>query len=293
MPSLIKFNSEPLKKLGFHISFHKKYIHTKLNLHSVEHILISVVMNGKRRHHLGQHYYDETGMTASIIHYGQKHDIITDEQGVDVYNIFIDIKKLPIFIASDKLKSVFSLILPLHPSLQFSLNRMIRIQLTNTDFFSNILRLMLNEVHSTSESNSHQSLSFLNIFFTQLCREASSQGIQLSSQQTKSHIPTKIIQLREFLDINYKDNLSIDFLARKFHYSASHLRKCFKEYSGKSIIEYIHHRRIQMAMFMLKDTNQKIITICLECGFNEMSFFNKKFKSISGQSASDYRTSNN
>jgi len=250
-------------------------------------------MNGNRRHYLGQHHYDEKGMTASIIHYGQKHDIITDDEGVDVYNIFLDLKKLPPFIASDKLKSVFSLILPLHPSLQFSLNRMIRVQLLNTDFFSNILHLLHLEAKGESESKNHQVLAFLNIFFTQLCREASSQGIQLSSEQVKSHIPAKIIKLREYLDIHYKDDLSIDFLAQQFHYSASHLRKCFKEYSGKSIIEYIHHRRIQMAMFMLKDTNNKIIDICLDCGFNEMSFFNKKFKSISGQSAREYRSSNN
>jgi AraC-like DNA-binding protein len=292
LPPITKVTSKNLKKLGFDLTFHKDYIHKNLRLHSVNHVLISIVMNGNRRHYLGQHSYEEQGMTASIIHYGQTHDIVTDDKGVDAYNIFLDMSRLPSFKASEKIQSVYSQILPLHPSLQFSLNRMIRIQLNNTSFFEKILHLMWVEINSQSESNIQQSISFLNIFITELCREASSQSIELSSTQLNKRIPDNIIKLREYLDLNYKKNLNIDSLAKQFNFSPSHLRKCFKEYSGKSIIEYIHHRRIQMAMFMLKDSHLKIIDICLECGFNEMSFFNKKFKSICGMNAREYRTSN-
>ena len=67
-----KIKTETLKLLGFEINYHPKYVHKKLSLHAVDHVLISVIMDGNRRHYLGQHHYDETGMTASIIHYGQQ-----------------------------------------------------------------------------------------------------------------------------------------------------------------------------------------------------------------------------
>jgi AraC-like DNA-binding protein len=124
-----------------------------------------------------------------------------------------------------------------------------------------------------------------------LCREAVSQGFKLSTLSDKhGSIPKRIIECREYLDTHFKEKIKIDQLSNMFNYSSSHLRKCFKEYAGKSIVEYINHRRIQMAMFLLKDTSLRITDICYECGFNEMSFFNRKFKSICGQSAREFRS---
>lgn len=63
----------------------------------------------------------------------------------------------------------------------------------------------------------------------------------------------------------------------------------FREKTNKSISEYIIDVRIGRASRLLVDTARSISDICYECGFNNISNFNRIFKMRRGVSPSSFR----
>ncbi|MDF2662966.1 MAG: AraC family transcriptional regulator, partial [Paenibacillus sp.] len=63
----------------------------------------------------------------------------------------------------------------------------------------------------------------------------------------------------------------------------------FKQYNGKTFIEYRNEIRIRIAKELLAGTDGKILHIAQEVGFDDLSFFNKLFKQLEGISPGKYR----
>jgi AraC-like DNA-binding protein len=74
------------------------------------------------------------------------------------------------------------------------------------------------------------------------------------------------------------DNIYIDKLVDKACMSKSHFFKIFKNTLGISPIDYITCERIKLSKRLIKNTNQQISEIAYQSGFNNPSYFNKKFK---------------
>lgn len=74
------------------------------------------------------------------------------------------------------------------------------------------------------------------------------------------------------------ENISIDKLVDKACLSKSHFFKIFKNTLGISPIDYITSERIKLSKRLIKKTDYKISEIAYQSGFNNPSYFNKKFK---------------
>ena len=72
---------------------------------------------------------------------------------------------------------------------------------------------------------------------------------------------------------NYNKNEKILYYAELCHMSESNFRKLFKEYSGKSLIEYRNLLRISEAKRMIDSGEFTVIEAAYHTGFNNMSFF--------------------
>lgn len=83
--------------------------------------------------------------------------------------------------------------------------------------------------------------------------------------------------------------LTIECLSRKACMSQSHFFRCFKSEFGISPIDFINVERIKKAMIQLRDPRKSINQVCLECGFNNVSYFNKQFKRQTNLTPSEYR----
>ena len=65
----------------------------------------------------------------------------------------------------------------------------------------------------------------------------------------------------------------------------------FKKHTGYTPFEQLNLIRINHAMILLRDNSKKITTIATECGFNSISFFNRKFNEIMNMSPREYQKS--
>ncbi|WP_461303674.1 helix-turn-helix domain-containing protein [Aureisphaera sp.] len=63
----------------------------------------------------------------------------------------------------------------------------------------------------------------------------------------------------------------------------------FKNKTGKTFTQFVNEYRLVHACKLLSEGQLSITLICYECGFNNFSHFNKKFKEYTGKSPSQYR----
>lgn len=91
----------------------------------------------------------------------------------------------------------------------------------------------------------------------------------------------------QYINENLSNDLSLDFLANKFHSSKYHLLREFKKNVGYTIHNYIQKKRLLLAKTLLKG-NTPVTDVYLRCGFGDYSNFIRTFKAAYGVSPKKY-----
>lgn len=110
-----------------------------------------------------------------------------------------------------------------------------------------------------------------------------------SSISKKSELLRPVLQ---YISENYREELTIGQLADIAHLSPSYFMGIFKRSAGVSAVEYINQLRIKAACEALRSSEKTIAETAYECGFRNLSNFNKQFRRIVGCSPSEYRNLN-
>jgi len=92
-----------------------------------------------------------------------------------------------------------------------------------------------------------------------------------------------------YLERNYEKKLTITMLSELFNLSPRQLNRVFKEETGKTIFEMIHSIRVEKAKHLLSESDEKVITIAANIGYEDPAFFNRLFQRIVGCPPSKYR----
>lgn len=110
-------------------------------------------------------------------------------------------------------------------------------------------------------------------------------------QSEKAADEERIRPVLTYIDRHFAEDLTIDALAQLIPLSKSYFMYCFKRITGTSIVTYITQIRIKKACEMLLNTNKQVVQIAMECGFDNLSNFNRQFKKNAGCSPLKYRKS--
>ncbi len=88
----------------------------------------------------------------------------------------------------------------------------------------------------------------------------------------------KIKLILNYINDHYFEDISINTLAELCEYSEYHFMRFFKKHIGLTCIQYINNLRLEKSSILLTSTNNSIMDISLEVGFDNLSYFNKLFK---------------
>ncbi len=113
----------------------------------------------------------------------------------------------------------------------------------------------------------------------------------LTSQKTNSHIRQNelIANILRYIDENYRSDLSIHSLATRFYLSDVHFMTYFRKNLGMTCNQYITETRLREAGKMLINSNLSVSEICFECGFRNLSNFNRRFREYYSVTPSEYK----
>ena len=93
----------------------------------------------------------------------------------------------------------------------------------------------------------------------------------------------------EFLNVNYKENLTLENLSNKFGYTPNYFVKKFKSVTGYTPIKYLTEKKIQEAKKLLEFTDLSVLSVMKEVGYIDASHFSKAFKKSLGYSPRAFR----
>ncbi|MGL4335888.1 MAG: helix-turn-helix domain-containing protein [Turicibacter sp.] len=93
----------------------------------------------------------------------------------------------------------------------------------------------------------------------------------------------------EFLHAHYQEHIIISDIAKSISISTEYFCRIFKLFTGKTPVEYLNDFRINQAAHLLISTNLSILDIAIECGFENTSYFIKKFKLQKGTTPKQFK----
>lgn len=97
------------------------------------------------------------------------------------------------------------------------------------------------------------------------------------------------LRISGYLERNYNRRILLFELAELFHMSERHVSRIVKQNTGMSIINVLHQIRVEKAKILLKETDEKIITVAGMVGYEDPTFFCRLFSRIVGCPPSQYR----
>ena len=90
--------------------------------------------------------------------------------------------------------------------------------------------------------------------------------------------PENIKYLIKYIESNYSQPLSLDYLAQFTNLSKYHLAREFKKYTGFSPTDYIISLRIDKAKYLLENTVLTVYSIAHQVGIHDINNFTNLFK---------------
>src|SRR2546423_829252 len=101
----------------------------------------------------------------------------------------------------------------------------------------------------------------------------------------------RMLRARDAMDRDYAEPLDTATLARIAHVSEAHFIRTFRGTFGETPHRYLQRRRVERAMFLLRESDRSVTDICLDVGFTSLGTFSRTFTDVVGQSPTDYRNS--
>ena len=98
-----------------------------------------------------------------------------------------------------------------------------------------------------------------------------------------------MLRARDAMDRTYAQPLDIPNLAQVAHVSEAHFIRTFRATFGETPHRYLQRRRVERAMFLLRETDRSVTDICMDVGFTSLGTFSRTFHDIVGDTPTEYR----
>jgi len=99
----------------------------------------------------------------------------------------------------------------------------------------------------------------------------------------------RLLRARDAMDRGYAEPLNVPSLARVAFMSEAHFIRSFKSTFGETPYRYLQRRRVERAMFLLRETERAVTEVSADVGFASLGTFSRTFREIVGESPSEYR----
>jgi transcriptional regulator GlxA family with amidase domain len=117
-------------------------------------------------------------------------------------------------------------------------------------------------------------------------RILSSSSFSNNEEETDSRRIKKVL---EYLQENYKKPVRLADVANLVNMSEVTFSRFIKKRTSRTFVEYLNGVRLGVATRLLIDTTGSIGEICYECGFNNLSNFNRIFRKRKGCTPKEFR----
>lgn len=135
-----------------------------------------------------------------------------------------------------------------------------------------------------------QYLTFLKILY-ELSQDEDARILASSSfaRASRDKESRRVMKVKQYVNDHYSEDLRLETLASMVGMTPPAFSRFFKTRTGRTLSDYIIDIRLGNAARLLVDTTQNVSEICYNCGFNNLSNFNRIFKAKRGYTPRDFR----
>lgn len=131
------------------------------------------------------------------------------------------------------------------------------------------------------------SLAELSQWMKEICKKMQIIIQEMRSDKTKSFVKKAV----EHVHSHYMDkDLTVEALSQELHVSAAYFSTVFKRETGKSFINYLTDYRMEKALRLLMEEEEKTYIIAEAVGYSDPNYFSYAFKKKFGMSPSKYKS---
>lgn len=102
-----------------------------------------------------------------------------------------------------------------------------------------------------------------------------------AAPDTAAHL-ADIQRVLTWIDANLTEEITLPRMAREARLCRSHFSSEFKSVTGIAPYEYVLLRRMELAVRLLRTSDDTVLAVAQACGFRSLSSFNRLFKKITG-----------
>src|ERR1051326_2232423 len=99
----------------------------------------------------------------------------------------------------------------------------------------------------------------------------------------------RLLRARDAMDRAYAEPLDVRAVAAVACLSHAHFIRSFRVCFGETPHRYLQRRRVERAMFLLRETDRSVPDVCFDVGFTSLGTFSRTFRTIVGATPSAYR----
>ena len=115
-------------------------------------------------------------------------------------------------------------------------------------------------------------------------------GIKPRTGDNMRNMDSEVINaVMTYINNHYREELSLEDVARFAGFSRYYFSRSFKRQTGYSFKDYLCQKRLQVAMDLLIRTNRSMREVAVESGFGSVVTFNRVFRDKKGCTPTQYR----
>lgn len=123
-------------------------------------------------------------------------------------------------------------------------------------------------------------------FIRNIMSDANRSPIQTETEKTNADMIGFVI---DYIDKHFGEAVSMQQLAKRCNVNYSYFSVLFQKYTNQSFRDYLIHIRIEKAQEMLLHTSKSVTAVAIDCGFDNISHFIKKFRELTGMTPKVFR----
>lgn len=222
--------------------------------------------------------YDLTLITSSDLeHVWEQYECQSDDIHEVTVQFFIHFEDEHSFFLTNPYKSIYEMMLRAKRGLAFSMPAIMSVyprltKLATMDdkfYMAQELISILYELSKFDDAHELASSTFAKV--------------EVSSESRR------VLKIKDYINSHISDELRLEQIADLVGMTPSAFSRYFKLRTGKNLSEYIIDLRLGLAARRLVDTADGVSEICWNCGFNNLSNFNRLFRKRKGCSPTEFR----
>ena len=126
-------------------------------------------------------------------------------------------------------------------------------------------------------------------FYIYSCLLSENENNTITAKSVNTEYIERLKLITKYIEMHYNEDISIKKMADLCNISQSHFMRFFKDNIGNSFIDYLNDYRLITASRLLTGSDSMITDIAIQCGFNNISYFNRLFKKKYNMSPGKFR----